>query len=598
MKTYSTSWRAKPNPRISDLASFIAEDVPQTLRGDAIRLRQILINLVDNAIKFTEHGGVSVRVQLVEETSQTVVLRYEVQDTGIGIKPEVLDNLFMAFTQADSSTTRKYGGTGLGLSIAKQLVELMRGAIGAESSGENTPGTGTKFWFTATFLKSPTKPPAFPGHSPFHGQRALYVGGPGTQCESILSQLAKWEVEGTTLSDGASALATLRADPALDLLIVDSHLADMEGLALAQSVRLETNVPTVPIILLTPITEYSDTAGPFHLLSKPVRRAQFYARLCAALEVPEDQVMMPSLHAPSSQLAAATNGGNGALDSAGLKEIQSGVALRLPPHSKEFRLLLVEDNHTNQQVAVSTLAELGYSIDTVTNGREAVGALQQTAYDLVFMDCHMPEMDGFEATAEIRRQEPATRRTPIIAMTASALPGDRDRCLSVGMDDYLAKPLDRQELRDVLERWLHGTTQEAELATLPLLAPVSLEASPVEQEALHNLRRLGGTNQSFLSELIDVFLQESVERLARMKEAAANKNMTTVHRIAHTHRGACINFGAHKMAQLCVQLENSGSSNSDAELGAVSEMIAQIEREFFRVNRMLEGERFPPAKDV
>jgi len=595
-----------------DLASFIAADIPQTLRGDPIRLRQILINLVDNAIKFTERGGVSVRVELVEETSRTAVLRYEVCDTGIGIKPDVLDKLFMAFTQADSSTTRKYGGTGLGLAIARQLVELMQGEIGAESNRGGTPGTGSKFWFTATFLKSATAPAALPGHSPFRRQRALYVGAPGTQCESILAQLDKWELGATTVSDGANALATLRADSAFDLLIIDSHLADMEGRALAQSIRLEKSVSPVPTILLTPIAEYRDTGGPFHLLSKPVRRAQFYARLCAALQVLDDEVIGTSLNASSSPRTGVNGGddrlnlwsapaersGDGALNPARSMDIQSGVAPRLPLHSKEFRLLLVEDNHTNQQVAVSTLAELGYSIETVTNGREAVGAVRETAYDLVFMDCHMPEMDGFEATAEIRRQEPATRRTPIIAMTASALPGDRARCLSVGMDDYLAKPLVRQELRDVLERWLHSTTPQAELDAGKPLASLAFEASPVEQDALRNLRRLGGTNHSFLSELIDVFLEESVERLARMKEAAANKDMRAVHRIAHTHRGACINFGAQKMAQLCVQLENEGSSNTDAELGAVNEMIARIEREFFRVNRMLEAERFQPVEDA
>ncbi|HEV2884957.1 MAG TPA: response regulator, partial [Pyrinomonadaceae bacterium] len=571
-----------------DLASFIAADVPQTLRGDPIRLRQILINLVDNAIKFTEHGGVSVRVQLAKETSETVVLRYEVCDTGIGIKPDALNNLFMAFTQADSSTTRKYGGTGLGLTIAKQLVELMQGEIGAESPAESPLGTGSKFWFTATFLKSPTTAVAISGYSPFHGRRALYVGAPGTQSEGILAQLANWEIKAKTLSDGASALATLRADPACDLLIIDSRLADMEGRALAQSVRLETTIPPVPTILLTPIAEYRDTGGPFHLLSKPVRRAQFYARLCAALQGQEDH----------SWSALADQSGDGALDPAASKDIQRGVALRLPPHSKEFRLLLVEDNHTNQQVAVSTLAALGYRTETVTNGREAVGAFRETDYDLVFMDCHMPEMDGFEATAEIRRHEPATRRTPIIAMTASALPEDRARCLAVGMDDYLTKPLDRKELLEVLERWLHRTTPEPALTALKPLPSVSIEASPLELEALRKLRRLGGTNESFLSELIDVFLQESVERLARMKEAAANKDMAVVHRIAHTHRGACINFGAQKMAQLCVRLENTGNSNIDDELNAVNELIARIEREFFRVNRLLEAERFAEVKDA
>jgi CheY-like chemotaxis protein/HPt (histidine-containing phosphotransfer) domain-containing protein len=232
---------------------------------------------------------------------------------------------------------------------------------------------------------------------------------------------------------------------------------------------------------------------------------------------------------------------------------------------------------------------MGYNAETVTNGREAIGALKKSDYDLVFMDCHMPEMDGFEATAEIRRQESAARRTPIIAMTASALPEDRARCLSVGMDDYLTKPLDRRELRAVLERWLPGTqSKEIDAAD----GEVATGSSAVDSQALENLRVLGGTNQRFLSELIDIFLQESVERLSRLKEAVTKNEAEAVRRLAHTQRGASMNLGAQRLARLCDELETSNGSEPQAML----EMIDRIEREFVQVNRALESERFPSRK--
>jgi CheY-like chemotaxis protein/HPt (histidine-containing phosphotransfer) domain-containing protein len=259
-------------------------------------------------------------------------------------------------------------------------------------------------------------------------------------------------------------------------------------------------------------------------------------------------------------------------------------------------LLLVEDNHTNQQVAVSTLAQMGYRIESVANGREAIAALRACDYDLVFMDCHMPEMDGFEATAEIRRHEPATRRTPIIAMTASALPEDRARCLAIGMDDYLTKPLHRHELHAVLERWLHGTNTDAAQSAVMPLAPDSFEAAPLKPEALSDLRQLGGPDQSFLRELIDLFILESGKRLALLNEAATNEDLNALHQLAHSQRGASLNFGAQRMAQLCEELENMNGSNSDAATTfEVCQVVGRIEQEFRRVRRALEEARLTAA---
>lgn len=576
----------KAQARDLELVSFIAPNVPQVLRGDPIRLRQILINLVDNAIKFTAQGEVSVCVRLVEETSDTVALRYEVRDTGIGIEPDVLSNLFMPFTQADNSTTRRYGGTGLGLSIAKQLVELMDGQIGAESKS----GEGSTFWFTAPFVKSSTtSAQVLPGHHAFQGRRALYVGATGTQCESLLSQLAVWEIEARAVRDIESTLEALRStESVFDLLIVDSRVAEMRGRDLAQTLFSETITASVPIILLVPLGEQSSVPGAFHSLTKPVRRSQLYARLCEALHLVEAQMDTAATAESSSLWSAKTK------DYSLHGEAETLMAERQVERPfKDFRLLLVEDNHTNQQVAVNTLAQMGYRIESVANGREAIAALRETDYDLVFMDCHMPEMDGFEATTEIRRQETATQRIPIIAMTASALPEDRARCLAAGMDDYLTKPLHRQELRAVLERWLNGASRDAHPNLDKPQASASSEPVTLEHETLRDLHRLGGTNHGFLDELIDLFLEESHERLVMMHGAVKSKDINALYHLAHTQRGACLNVGAQRMAKLCEELEKLSISQQEAAMVEVSEVAGRIEREFSRVRRALEAERLP-----
>jgi signal transduction histidine kinase/DNA-binding response OmpR family regulator/ligand-binding sensor domain-containing protein len=553
-----------------ELAGFVAPDVPQALRGDPIRLRQILINLVDNAIKFTERGEVSVRVNLLAETGHTIKLRCEVRDTGIGLEKETLAQLFQPFTQADSSTTRRYGGTGLGLSIAKQLVELMSGEIGAESA----PDSGSRFWFTACFEQAALAAPRAPVHSAFQGRRVLYVGPQGTQRESIHAQLEAWRMQTTFAEDGASAVATVREGESFDLLLIDSRLADMLGHALAQTLAFESPKSEAPIILLTSLEERRTLSGKFHLLTKPVRRAELYGSLCAALQLIDD---LPQTRALShAEPASITD----------IAEVE--------PHPEtagaDFRLLLVEDNQTNKQVAVSTLAQLGYRIESVSNGREAVHALQEAEYDLVFMDCHMPVMDGFEATAEIRRREPnAQRRTPIIAMTASALPEDRARCLAVGMDDYLTKPLHREELRAILARWL-PVDGDQRAASFSFEAESATQANAsLDAEALNNLRQLGGADQSFLRGLIEIFLRESVERLARLRAAVAQRDAQALRHVAHTQRGASLNFGARRMAVICEELEHGRDSHDAASLHEEEAVLTRLEEEFARVRAALEA---------
>jgi signal transduction histidine kinase/DNA-binding response OmpR family regulator/ligand-binding sensor domain-containing protein/HPt (histidine-containing phosphotransfer) domain-containing protein len=565
-----------------ELAEFIAPDVPTVLSGDPVRFRQVLINLVDNAIKFTARGEISVRVECLSETSEDIKLRFEVCDTGIGIKPEVLGNLFSAFTQADSSTTRKYGGTGLGLTIAKQIVELMNGEIGAES----TEGESSKFWFTARFGRVSTSSRSISGHVGFKGRRVLLVGAQGTLRENLLHQLRAWGVVVKAVDDETQALDSLNAESAFELLIVDSHLSQ-DGHEMAQTLSNANGVSPLPIILLTSLAERREMPGRFHLLAKPVRRSQLYARLCTALLLFDDQATETSSNLPATPVEptpSATSSEDASL---------FGQGLVLPRALKDFRLLLVEDNYTNQKVAVKTLAQMGYQLETVNNGREALGAISKTTYDLVFMDCHMPEMDGFEATSEIRRMGWTSPRLPIVAMTASALPEDRARCLDAGMDDYLTKPLRRPELRAVLERWLPGTDNatKTETATPNPPIPLTAESSPLDPKALRELREFGGTNQNFYFEMIDVFLKESMERLARLRVAANQRDMESVRQISHMQRGACLNFGAMDVAQLCEELEKISDSNTLAANADVEELISRVEGEFQRVRLALEAER-------
>ncbi len=457
----------------------------------------------------------------------------------------------------------------MGLSIAKQLVELMSGEIGAESA----PDSGSRFWFTACFEQAALAVPRAPVHSAFQGRRVLYVGPQSTQRESVHAQLEAWRMQTTFAEDGASAVAAMREGEPFDLLLIDSRLADMLGHELAQTIAFESPKSEAPIILLTSLEERRTLSGKFHLLTKPVRRAELYGSLCAALQLIDDL----------SQTRARAYA-----EPASIVDITKAKP-QVETAGADFRLLLVEDNQTNKQVTVSTLAQLGYRIESVSNGREAVHALQEAEYDLIFMDCHMPVMDGFEATAEIRRREPnAERRTPIIAMTASALPEDRARCLAVGMDDYLTKPLHREELRAILARWLPVDGNQR-AAGFSFETEAASQDGSLDPEALNNLRQLGGPDQSFLRGLIDIFLRESVERLARMRAAVSQRDAQALRHVAHTQRGASLNFGARRMAVICEELEQGRDSHAAASLHEDEAVLTRLEEEFARVRAALEA---------
>ena len=412
-----------------ELTCLVDDGLPDVVGGDPTRIRQVLVNLVGNAVKFTEHGEVAVRVSGGEIHDGRVVARVIVRDTGIGISAEAVTRLFQPFSQADGSTTRQYGGTGLGLAISKRLIELMGGEIGVES----TPGVGSTFWFTVPLEARPDAA-ALPSVSALQGLRMLIVDDHPTNRALLRAHLRGWEIEVEEAPNGDRALARLReaarAKRPIALAIVDYFMPRMDGIALAAQIR---NDPTIADVSLVMLASYADrtrksearAAGIRNVLTKPVRRAQLLDSLLGALSPEPVETVKP---VPAPRIA--------------------------PTATSPARILVAEDNPVNQQLARAMLLRLGYQTDVAGNGEEAVEAVMTLPYDLVLMDCQMPVMDGFEATRAIRAREGTIRHTTIVAVTANAMEGDRERCLTAGMDDYLAKPFRAGDLNRVLERWI------------------------------------------------------------------------------------------------------------------------------------------------
>jgi two-component system, sensor histidine kinase and response regulator len=431
--------------RGTELVMAIEPDMPRQVRGDAGRLRQVLVNLVGNAIKFTEGGEVVVRVAKQSENGSRVVIRFEVRDTGIGIPLETQAKLFQAFSQADNSTTRRYGGTGLGLVIAKQLVALMEGEIGVESE----PGKGSTFWFSAPFEKPVAARPLTAGvGDDWSKMRVLVVDDNASRRRLLRHQMFAWKLQKGSAASGHEALSVLRTAAAdghpYDLALLDVEMPEMDGLALAIAIKSEPAIADTRLIALAPLgytfaDEKVKAANIDASISKPVTPSRLFNCLVDVIGSAE----AAKLSAPAPAEPASTQG----LD--GIHKKLGGA-----------RILLAEDNLVNQKVALSLLKKMGYSADAVSDGIEVLEAIERASYSLIFMDCHMPEMDGFEATRQIRKREldsihacPWKAPIHIIALTASAMHGDREKCLAVGMNDYISKPVLLEEIQAALERW-------------------------------------------------------------------------------------------------------------------------------------------------
>jgi two-component system sensor histidine kinase/response regulator len=547
----------------------IDPSVPRLLRGDPGRLRQVLTNLVGNAVKFTSKGEVRIDASIARETNSHATLHFQIKDTGIGIAPEHRDALFRPFVQADASTTRQYGGTGLGLAISRHLVALMGGEIGMDSA----LGTGSTFWFTIAIEKQP--PEAYVrATEDIKGLRILVVDDHATNRELLRRLLASWGCRSSEVNGGAAALKALReavaAKDPFRIAILDMAMPGMDGEMLAGKIKEDQLLSPTRLVMLTSLVTRGDTArlqqkGFDACISKPVRSTRLFDLL--------------------AQIAGLENG------------VTRSAALPLPvDHAtqsecrSEICILLAEDNPTNQKVALHILAKLGYRADAVANGSEAIQALIKSPYDLVLMDVQMPEMDGFEATRRIRAGEASLekRSIPIIAMTAHAMKGDHEACIQAGMDDYVTKPVNPAELAAAIQR--QRPTPSA--GNHPFPKP----ASPGEKKAFDRsgaMERLGG-DEVLLGEILGIFVADAANQIELLGQALDQGNAMALCNRAHSLKGACGNIGACKMQETAQLIE---AKANEGELQMVAALIRRLPAEFKKFQSEIEGS-LPGASDA
>ncbi len=541
-----------------ELTYQVAPDVPMALGGDPARLRQILVNLLGNAVKFTDAGEVVLWVSRERDEQDRAVLHFTVTDTGIGIPADKLATIFEAFSQADASTTRRFGGTGLGLSISSQLTTLMGGRIWVES----TPGAGSRFHFTIPFELRPDLPA--PGRdadlAEMRGMSVLVVDDNATNRRILHDVVAHWGMQPATATNGYEALQKMasahEAGHPFDLVLLDHHMPGMSGLQTVAEMRRAERFARVPVIVLSSAGLEWDALQADELrlaasLTKPVRKSGLLKAIAAALGQPQ---------APVARSRPAA-----------LPVVQKT--------NRSIRVLLAEDNPVNARLIMALIGKLGYSIVSVGNGREAVTAMQGGSFDLVLMDLQMPEMDGLEATAAIRAAEAGSdRHVPIIALTARALKGDRETCLEAGADGYLAKPVRQIELVNLIDELIGGRDPGA-----PTLAPEPGRAdAAIDDEGV--LARVGG-DRDLLAELVGMFRQESPAALKDLREAIAHGDAPRLERAAHKLRGSLVAFGAGPAAQAALALETLGRQGT---VNAAETPLRDLEREIGRLTRELE----------
>jgi CheY-like chemotaxis protein len=522
------------------LAAVLKCEVPVSLRGDDGRLRQILVNLLSNSTKFTERGEVVLRVSLLGRRGARVRLRFAVTDTGIGIAPEAQARLFQPFTQADVTTTRKYGGTGLGLAICKRLVELMGGTIGLES----TPGRGSTFWFEVelgtSFDRSP--PPVL---GALAQARVLVVDGHAATREALGAMLQSWAMEWDEAVDGRAALSRLQAQAdraKLTLLIADQQLPDMTGVELARQAAATRSARSLLLSQGDFELQAADAACVVAQLGKPVKQSQLFNALLIAA-------------APAAGVSHQT------------EHLGKGPPPSVPrPNS--LRLLVVEDHDINRRLAMLMLEKLACRADFACDGRAAVESWEKFSYDVILMDCQMPVLDGYAATRQIRAREaaqpPAVRRhVRIVAMTANAMHGDREKCLAAGMDDYISKPVRLEAL------------QAALVGLTPAVLPASSAALRSAATRLADLGKDFGPEA--VAELLQAFLTDTPARLAELRTLAAGGDMAAFARAAHSLAGSSSIFGLGEFQAQALQLEAQVQAGScQAYLPALTALETQF----------------------
>src|SRR5471032_188330 len=573
----------------------IANDIPLAICGDPNRLRQVIVNLLGNAIKFTDRGQITVRVDVTAEDAKSVSLRCAVHDSGIGVAREAQARIFDSFSQADGSTTRKHGGTGLGLAISKQLVELMGGTIGVD----NALTQGSVFWFAVNFDKRRVDvgDPGF-NYTPTEGLRALIVDQYPDSRALLEQQLAAWKIRSDCADSAADALrllqAAAQAGQPYDVALLDMAQARTSGLALAADIKADAAIAEVKLLLLSTERDAADAvqrrgAGVAFQLIKPVRVCDLY------------ECIITPMRAASAGRAAAP---------------PARPASASPPARARRRrkVLLAEDNLVNVEVACAMLEGLGVDVCRAGNGEQALQSVRDDDFDLVLMDCQMPVMDGFAATAEIRHHEQRqgrARTLPIIAITANALQGDREACLAAGMDDYLSKPFTQQALGQAIARWITlpraaaahhedwplsdpAAEQPARPATRPAsasppasaTAPVSVAmpapAQPgrdiINRRALEHIRALSpGHGDALLDRVLHAYVDDAPGHFQTLRLAIASGQAGQLRKAAHSLKSSSANVGADALAQLCRDLEQLGR---DERTDGAAALLSDMEREF------------------
>ena len=550
-----------------ELIIDVSPDLPLRVLGDPQRLRQCLVNLLGNAIKFTPTGEIVVEVRAVGSLMGREMIRFEVRDSGIGIAPEVTPTLFQPFVQADSSTTRHFGGTGLGLSIVRRLVELMGGEVGVNS----VVGQGSAFWFTLPMTATAATAAASAPDARAPDKRILLVELNKTQRRALEGQLTHERYRVELASNGADALDQLRAALAsaqpFDAVLIGSELPDMDGATLGQRISSDPQLSRCSLVMLTAMKDHDDIArlpalGFAGFVSKPVRRQELVDCLHRALtrkSDPQDQPLGP--HGAS-------------------------VRNRTAPRYAG-KVLLVEDNVVNQKVGQRFLERLGCTVTLAINGAEAVAAYTQEEFKLVLMDLQMPVMDGFTATRRIREIEASRSRLPIVALTANAMNGQLERCLAVDMDGLLSKPLEIDRLRETLDRFgLRVDTPASDVLDDAAVGAVLATPRPLQSAVdLAQFADAIGDDHAFAQELVETFGASSADLLHKLCDAHAANDHNQIARAAHTMKGASANICAKQLPALCAELERSAAEgDSDAQRA----QIQRIEMEMRRVNAELQ----------
>lgn len=543
--------------------------ISEWMKGDPTRIRQVLGNLIGNAIKFTEFGEVIVdvgldtninnRKKLYNENTNPIAVRFSVTDTGIGIREDVMPRLFQSFSQADGSTTRKYGGTGLGLAISKQLVELMGGT---EISVDSHIGQGSTFVFTLPLQVGQCNAMELEAlNSELAGIKLLVVEDNSTSRGILNAYAESWGMDVSSVGSAQKALDKLHEATVThqnyDLVLIDMKMANMNGLELGQKIKANPDWTKIPLIMLTS-THYKGEAdearktGFAVYKTKPIRKSELYKCLVQA----RNSVDTNNLLQPQENTSIEN-----ALEQTEVSDI----------NAPNGYLLLAEDNPVNQAVALGMLRNFGYIVDVVKNGLEAIEAVQRKTYDLVLMDCMMPEMDGYRATTEIRRQQSAgeLHYFPIIALTANAIEGDREKCLTTGMDDYLAKPIKAKDLANTVALWLsnsnliHSRNQVAEMEQSSNQTPTeSINKLSIDTEALASIRSLEADyGDELLKQVIKTYLDNGRKLMETLENAWNTGDIKAIRMTSHTLKSSSSQVGAHNLAELCRNVENEARNN-------------------------------------